>query len=144
VTVVATAVRYLLAATLLNLLWEVAQLPLYTIWSEGTRTEQLWAVLHCTGGDAVIATSTLGLSILFLARKEWPGHRYALTAGASIILALVYTVFSEKLNIARGGWEYSPAMPRTPVLGTGLAPLVQWIVVPLASFWLARKRRAEG
>jgi hypothetical protein len=43
----------------LNLVWEVAQLPLYTLWVEATPGEIAFAILHCTGGDAMIAAASL-------------------------------------------------------------------------------------
>lgn len=60
----APAARYLAAMLALNLVWEVAQLPLYTLWVEGTPGEIAFAVLHCTGGDALIAAAALAVAIL--------------------------------------------------------------------------------
>src|SRR6516164_11140126 len=50
---------YIAVATIGNLLWEAAQLPLYTIWRNGTPHEILVALIHCTGGDALIASFIL-------------------------------------------------------------------------------------
>jgi hypothetical protein len=51
---------------------------------------------------------------------------------------LAYTVFSEWLNTEiRGSWAYTDAMPQLPLVGAGLSPLAQWIVVPLIAFWWA-------
>ena len=60
----APAARYLAAMPALNLVWEVAQLPLHTLWVQGTRGEIGFAVLHCTGGDAMIAAAALSVAIL--------------------------------------------------------------------------------
>ena len=38
-----------------------------------------------------------------------------------------------------GRWSYADAMPTLPVLGTGLTPLLQWIVVPLLVVSLGRR-----
>jgi len=38
----------------------------------------------------------------------------------------------------RQSWAYSPLMPVLPVTGTGLAPLLQWIVVPSTALVLTR------
>ena len=47
---------------------------------------------------------------------------------------------SHSLNIViRQSWAYSDLMPVVPVIDTGLSPLLQWIVVPLAGFWFARR-----
>lgn len=45
--------RYLCVSIVANLVWEILQLPLYTLWATGTRREQAFAVLHCTIGDAI-------------------------------------------------------------------------------------------
>ena len=51
--------RYLVAVALLHLAWEVAQLPLYTLWWDGAAHEIAFAVVHCTVGDVLIATTSL-------------------------------------------------------------------------------------
>jgi hypothetical protein len=46
-------------------------------------------------------------------------------------VGLGYTVFSEWLNVeVREAWAYAEAMPRLPLLGTGLAPVLQWLILP--------------
>jgi hypothetical protein len=37
-------------------------------------------------------------------------------------------------------WDYSDAMPRLPVMGTGLLPLLQWLAVPLLVLWFVRRQ----
>ncbi len=55
-----------------------------------------------------------------------------------------YTIYSEYLNIAvRRAWGYSELMPTLPPLGTGLSPLLQWVVVPLVGFALMRHRARQ-
>src|SRR6266478_4248086 len=135
---------YLSAATGIHLVWETAQLPLYMIWSTGTRFEILFAVIHCTVGDLLITASTLGLAALVARIGHWPffGNRMALTA---ILLGLGYTVFSEWLNTqVRHSWSYTEAMPLLPPLGTGLTPFLQWLIVPgVALGYVRRKARVS-
>ena len=116
---------YLMLAGAANLLWEAAQLPLYTIWWTGTKREILFAVIHCTGGDLLITASALALAALVARLGHWPlfGGCMALTA---ILLGLGYSVFSEWLNThIRQSWSYTEAMPVLPPLGTGLTPFLQ-------------------
>src|SRR3546814_16504577 len=68
--------RYLVAITVGNLVWEFAHLPLYTIWYEGTPGEILFAVLHCTGGDLLIARAALLGAPLFAGNGRWPPARF--------------------------------------------------------------------
>jgi hypothetical protein len=120
------ALLYLGLAGAGHFLWEIAQLPLYTIWWTGTKREILYAVIHCTGGDFLITASALALAALGARIGRWPlfGGRMALTA---ILLGLAYTVLSEWFNTKlRQNWSYIEAMPVLPPLGTGLTPFLQW------------------
>ena len=60
---------YLSAITGGNLAWETLQLPLYTIWETGAPRAQAIAVVHCTGGDLLIALSALMLALLLAGHK---------------------------------------------------------------------------
>ncbi|OHC83944.1 MAG: hypothetical protein A3G73_07050 [Rhodospirillales bacterium RIFCSPLOWO2_12_FULL_67_15] len=134
--------RYIPFVLAANLAWEAAQLPLYTLGRDGTLSEQAFAVLHCTGGDVLIATACLLLALITAADDRWPSHPpiYRRVAGITLGLGVLYTIFSEWLNIViRQSWAYSDLMPVVPVIDTGLSPLLQWIVVPLAGFWFARR-----
>jgi hypothetical protein len=55
---------YLVAVVMGSFAWETCQLPLYTLWWSGTRNEIIWAVIHCTGGDALIAVATLAVALM--------------------------------------------------------------------------------
>lgn len=121
-----------------NLVWEFAQFPLYTLWWEGTPGEILFAALHCTGGDILIAGTALLGSILLLGTQNWPNERYIAVAALTISTGVAYTIFSEWLNIEiRRSWAYTDTMPTIPLIEAGLAPLAQWIVIPALAFWWA-------
>ena len=55
-----------------HLIWEVLQLPLYTLWSTGTAQQQAFAVVHCTLGDAMIAGLAILVALAFFGRATWP------------------------------------------------------------------------
>lgn len=132
--------RYVGFVAPVHLLWEIAQLPLYTLWVEGTVGEIAFAVVHCTAGDIMIASLTLLAALLLLADRAWPVRRYWAVAGFALAFGLGYTIFSEWLNTEiRGSWAYAEAMPVLPLIGAGLTPFLQWIVIPLAGFWWARR-----
>ncbi|MBS0240594.1 MAG: hypothetical protein JSS20_00360 [Proteobacteria bacterium] len=134
--------RYLAAILVLNLVWETLQLPLYTLGSEGRIGAQALAVLHCTGGDLLIAASGLALAWLAVGRGRWPLASQASVAALTILIGLAYTVYSEWQNVAvRGSWAYSSLMPVLPLgfFSVGLSPLAQWLIVPVIGFrWLYR------
>ena len=129
--------RYLLAVGVGNLVWEFGQMPLYTLWQSGTRREIALAALHCAAGDLGISAGALALGIACAATPGWPEARFIPVLLAATAFGTGYTVYSEHLNVVvRQAWTYAPAMPVLPGLGTGLAPLLQWLLVPpLALLW---------
>jgi hypothetical protein len=123
-----------------NLAWEIAHLPLYTLWTTGTLREQAFAVAHCTAGDLLIAAVSLMCALLLMGDARWPRTGFPRVASLAVAIGAGYTVFSEWLNtVVRGSWAYADTMPLIPFLGTGLTPLLQWIVVPPVAFWYARR-----
>jgi hypothetical protein len=89
---------------------------------------------------------TCGCSLvrLQISREQavrWPHASFGRVAVVAGVGGLAYTVFSEWLNTEiRGSWAYSTWMPVLPVIGTGLAPFLQWIIVPWVAFWWVRPR----
>ena len=137
--------RYLAVSALGNAIWEIAQLPLYTVWREGTPRDKLVALSHCAAGDILIAVSTWALACVIAGDPGWPGEGPRRVAVLTVAFGLAYTGFSEWLNTAvRQTWEYSELMPVVPGLGLGLSPLLQWLAVPSLALWAAgRGRRAD-
>ena len=130
--------RYFGVSLVAHLGWEILQLPLNTLWSTGTLRQQAFAVVHCTLGDAMIAGLALLLALALFARATWPRARIARVYWASLAFGVGYTIYSEWLNInVRGSWVYADLMPVVPLIGTGLAPLLQWFVVPTLALWRA-------
>lgn len=132
--------RYLGAIALLDIVWETLQLPLYTIWTLGSLRDQVVAVLHCTAGDVLIALSTLIGALIVAGGSEWPRQGRIRVSLLTVVAGVAYTVFSEWLNTeVRQSWAYSALMPVIPPFGTGLSPLLQWVIVPsIALAWAPR------
>jgi hypothetical protein len=136
--------RYFLVIAPAHLLWEFLHLPLYTLWDTGSVGEILFAIVHCTGGDLLIAAGALALAIIVFGQRQWPEQHFLQVAIAAIVVGLLYTVFSEWLNVdIRRTWAYKDSMPRLPLLGTGLTPALQWLMVPTLGFWFAHKARSR-
>jgi hypothetical protein len=136
--------RYLLATAALDLVWEAVQLPLYTIWHEGTAREKAFAVLHCTAGDLIIALLALVGALVVAGDAAWPAWRRGRVAALTLAGGLAYTVFSEWLNVeSRRSWAYSGLMPILPPFGTGLSPVLQWLIVPALALRAAHRAGAE-
>jgi hypothetical protein len=137
--------RFLTVMAAGHLLWEMAHVRLYTLWLTGSREDIVFAVLHCTVGDVMIATTSLAVALAVFGRSTWPARSFQGVAITTILLALAYTVFSEWLNIeVRQSWAYRPQMPVLPLVGTGLTPILQWIAVPSVAFlWMRSSTRTN-
>ncbi len=132
--------RFLPRFALVSLMWEVLQLPLYTLWSDPSRERIAYAIIHCTLGDLLIGASSLLLGLLMVRAKrpkQWSTWRIGLWL---ILFGTSYTVLSEHINLAQGKWAYSEWMPIVPWIDVGMAPLLQWLVVPSVTWWWANQR----
>ena len=123
-------------ALFLHFGWEMAQMPLYGT-SPPADPMSVALCAQATVGDSVIALLAYGIVAAFSRRRLWliaPGRgQYAGYLG----LGLAATVAREWWNVAvRHSWEYTAAMPT--VAGMGAAPLLQWVVLPPLTLWLAR------
>jgi len=122
----------------LNVVWEVAQLPLYALpGRSGAFTVALY-VAHCVAGDVAIGSALYLLAAALLRDSGWPRHR-PWRGGAFVVAAgVAYTAFSEWRNVyVTGAWGYGALMPTLG--GIGLAPLLQWLIVPAAAIALNRR-----
>jgi hypothetical protein len=132
---------YLPSLLALNLAWEMAQLPLYTIWSEASAGEVAFAVAHCTVGDMLIGAAALLIALVVVRAPEVADWHWVRIGAFAVIIGVGYTAVSEWMNTTiRYSWEYSSLMPLVDVRGValGLAPLVQWLIVPPLALYLAR------
>lgn len=130
-----------LFAFLLNLPWELWQIPLF----KGMPSSAHWGgVIQCTraaAGDAVIALCAFWLVAVMARTRSWIRRRSSTTLGAFVAIGVVVTIALEYWATQIGGrWEYAEAMPRLPLLGTGLAPLLQWLLIPPLVAWLVRRQ----
>jgi hypothetical protein len=134
-------VNMLLFSFLLNFVWEMWQVPFY----QGLSTmDHFRAVRSCTQaslGDGVITLLAFWSAAAAAHSRQWllvvtptPALIYW-TVGISITVVMEW--------LATGPldrWQYAAAMPRLPVLGTGLLPLLQWILLPGAILVLVRRQ----
>jgi hypothetical protein len=130
----------------LNLAWEVGQLPLYTLWQEGTAAWIAFSVAHCTAGDVMIGATALAAALVLTRAREAARWRWGPIAAVTAILATVYTGFSEWVNAGLlHYWQYAERMPVVEIGGAtiGVSPLAQWLLLPALALRLARARFAR-
>ena len=134
-----------LFAFLLNYPWEFIQAPLF----EGMAERPHWqAVKTCTQaalGDAVImliafwGVAALNRSRAWIAAAGRRDVAIFLAIGVFITVAIEWMAQHGWWLIS---WNYSASMPVLPGLGVGLAPVLQWLVLPpLVSVLVGRQLR---
>ena len=114
---------------------------IYTLWWTGSLREKVIAVAHCTARDIMIASLSLLTELLLFGVNSWPAQRVGSVFATAVTLGIAYTIYSEWLDTSvRENSAYSQFMPTLPAIGTGLSPLLHWIVVPTAVMPLALRR----
>lgn len=113
-------------AVLINYPWELAQMPLYEGAGYDART-----FLYCflaSLGDGLLVLLIFAAGWIAFRRREWfmgQGARgYLLMLAAGFVIAVAI----ERVATGTGQWQYAEGMPR--VLGVGLAPIAQMLVLP--------------
>lgn len=123
----------------LNLAWEFAQTPLYADSGRGL-SHLAWTRLHCTVGDVLILLSAFWLTAGLYRNRHWYLDSRYLGGAVFSGIGFAYTMWSEWVNTSiRSSWAYQPEMPM--ILGIGIAPLLQWVLIPPVLVALLRRRR---
>ncbi len=129
-----------LFALLLNLPWEFLQAPLYV----GMPTMPHWqAVQACTQaalGDVLIALTAYWAVAGWRRRRDWLRDYGTKECLGFVLVGVGLTVALEwHATLGSQRWEYVPLMPSLPWLGTGLSPLLQWLILPPLILWMSRR-----
>ncbi len=130
---------------LLNLAWEVWQVPFFLGMADQPHWLGVKACTQATFGDAGIALAAFWVTALIARSRTWIMRPSRSDIAVFIGVGLVATIAFETLATgALERWAYSDAMPRLPVLGTGLLPLLQWLALPPLVLWFVRRQIAPG
>ena len=127
-------------AFLLHFVWEMWQVPLFDRMPAMPHWKAVRVCTLASFGDAFIsilcfwAVALAAWSRAWVLRPRW--HHVVGFAAAGIAI----TVVLEATALASGRWAYAEMMPTLPLLGTGLAPLLQWVLLPPLVVWLVRRQ----
>ena len=121
----------------LNLVWEVVQLPLYALGRYAGWPELGYAVLHCTLGDAAMAFAAYLIAALVTQEPRWLLRRPLTGIAVVLVAGESFTIWSEWYNVyVLHSWAYAARMPT--IRGIGVAPLAQWLVLPVLALVVLR------
>lgn len=120
--------------------WELLQAPLFSSLNDTPHFAGILMCLRATFGDLAIALMAFWGTAAVAGRREWTRKPTARSVAVFLAIGLFATLGLEFANTTiLNRWSYADEMPRLPVLGTGLAPILQWIIVPtLVTWYLAR------
>lgn len=126
---------------LLHYPWEFLQVPFYESMPEMGHWEAIIFCTRATLGDVLISLGAFWAVALIFRDRNW----IRFLCGSAIIIFItvgvaVTVVLEWHAAIVTERWQYDENMPVLPLLGTGISPLLQWIVLPVLTIWLVRRQ----
>lgn len=120
-----------------NFVWEMLQAPLYVGMTQLPWWRGAAVCALATVGDVVItlvayAGATAGRNRWWLLRPSI--RRVTLYLAVGLVVTLVFEVVNVYVTHR---WSYASAMPL--MLGIGLSPIAQWLILPTVTLVLARR-----
>lgn len=122
---------------LLNFSWELLQVPFYRGMAEASHWPATLSCLRAAAGDVVLLSAAYGL-VALRAGRRWLVTPTPERVGLFLLAGLLSAGIVELASVhVWSRWAYAPAMP--VVLGMGLAPLLQWVLLPPLALLLVRR-----
>ena len=132
-------IRLGLDALGVNFVWEMLQAPLFVGMLEMPRWEATALCARAAAGDAVMIVIAFAAVAMGARDPAWALRPSSRHLGAFAFLAAFQGLALEWLSLRQMRWSYAPAMPTEPIIGLGLAPILQWLILPLAILWAANR-----
>jgi len=126
---------------LLNFVWEMWQIPFFAAIPDDPHWLGVAACTKASFGDAAISLVAFWCVAALARSRWWIIDSRPLQIAGFIAVGVVITIILEAL--ATGPlerWSYTPSMPTLPVLGTGILPLLQWVLLPPLTIWFVRRQ----
>jgi len=121
----------------LNVLWEMGQMAAYVETAGQPWSETLALCTRAAAGDVVILLGIHAGAALAAADPFWSlrgkWNHYAI----AMVLGIGTAALIEHAAVAEGRWTYSSQMPMVPYLAAGLWPLLQMVILPSLTFFMA-------
>lgn len=126
---------------LLNFLWEIQQMPYFRVSSEFGYTDIVNNCTLATFGDAGISVTAFAIVAAIAKSRRWILQPNWWQIGIFILVGIIITIIFEALATGvLNRWQYSEATPTLPVLGTGLLPVLQWLIIPPLIVWFVSRQ----
>ena len=129
-------------AFLFNFAWEMLQGGLFVGMVERPAWEATAMCLQASLGDAAMILIAYGAVSLASRDPRWLVQGGALRMAVYAVLAALQGLAMEWYSIGAGRWAYKEYLPVDPLIGIGLAPLLQWLLLPLLTLGIVRRSTA--
>lgn len=137
-------IAILLSAYAMHFAWEMAHASLFTPMDRLPFWQATAWCARAAAWDVAISVAAYAAAALAVRRALWIHHSTRWPYAIYFAIGLGITIAIERWAIAAGRWQYREAMPT--IAGIGLAPVLQWVVIPAAMVgivrWITRKRNA--
>ena len=137
----APEVNVALFAFLLNFVWEFLQVPFFQAMPDLAHWDAVKICVFATLGDVGIALVAFWSVAAMSYARSWilsPSGQQVL---AFVTVGVLITVVAEWLATdVLNRWAYATSMPTLPLLGIGLLPLLQWLILPPLVVWFVRRQ----
>jgi hypothetical protein len=135
------------AAFGLNWLWEMVQMPVYAEMAGRSWWETAPRCTLASLGDVAMTLGIYAIGALAAGRWRWGMDCRWNVYTAAALLGAVFAMSVEWKSLAAGDWSYTERMPVVPMLGVGLWPLLQLVLLVPASLaitaWWATRGLAQ-
>lgn len=142
---IAPEIDVLILSFPMHFTWEFLQAPLFKSMENLSHFEGILVCLRATLGDMALVLFAFWVTCGVTGTRHWfvraDARAIAVWLGTGLFLTVMIEFLSTRI-LER--WTYAAAMPRLPWLGTGLAPLGQWIVIPMIVFWYMSRLSADS
>jgi hypothetical protein len=134
-----------IVAFFLHFVWELIQAPLYECFRDTHYYTVVLLIIRATLGDVLISLAAFWSASLAVSSRFWILDEGREGLWVFLGMGMLITIIFEALATGPlNRWEYTDAMPVLPILGTGLAPVAQWILLPLLQLWFVRRQLLGG
>ena len=119
-------------------------MPFYQIPAEFSHSDMVRNCTLATVGDVGISIAAFWTVAVISKSRQWFHQPRRWQVSSFILVGVVITVVFEALATGMfNAWKYAALMPTLPFLGTGLLPLLQWILVPPIILWFVKRQLSD-
>ncbi len=132
-------------AFLLNFIWELVQMPLFAGAADFVPYQTIFHCMKATLGDVVISLVAFAGACRIARSRTWIISMNKSDIVCFLAIGLVITIVFELLATGPlNRWEYGELMPVIPVIGIGVTPVAQWVILPLLQLWFVKRQIIGG